>query len=315
MNNDPCLQQPIKVHKNDIINNYEVLDGIGKGGFSFAAKGLNILEQDPNKKIVTLKFVDTGRKGYTCEQIKRYTNSEITILKKINRYCGSVSCYYDSFYYGTYIVLVSKYIPGHPLDSFNEIQLDALNILWVKILLDTLYNLHYIGVTHNDIKGSNIIFDTSINRPVFIDFGLSTCTDELCKNRGTAGYKAPEINNRNSDTRAIDVFALGVTLLKIKYKRIVLAKDVADTDWILSAQRFIKKNNPMIAAFLDIDPNIRYLNFLKAKREGPHTDFKFTVPAIVNGPPLTPKKVIPIVNGPPLLKKTVRTVRKRPKSV
>lgn len=43
----------------------------------------------------------------------------------------------------------------------------------IEELKQSMSLLHKLNITHNDIKPENIIFSPSLNRLVFIDFGLS----------------------------------------------------------------------------------------------------------------------------------------------
>ncbi|GAA4425984.1 hypothetical protein GCM10023148_29200 [Actinokineospora soli] len=85
-------------------------------------------------------------------------------------------------------------------------------------LADALAYVHEMGVTHRDVKPSNILIDAD-GTPYLADFGASrlhgsdqlTGTNEMI---GTAAYLAPEqVRGTGVDPRA-DVYALGLVLLE-----------------------------------------------------------------------------------------------------
>ncbi len=83
-----------------------------------------------------------------------------------------------------------------------------------------LADVHSIGRIHRDIKPNNMKFDGEGCLRIF-DFGLSRTEDDSSTigTVGTIGYLAPELcvgqHDKVSFTGAVDVFAFGVTALKM----------------------------------------------------------------------------------------------------
>ena len=71
------------------------------------------------------------------------------------------------------------YIKGSPLaihlsdDTLNELTRQRENLQGYIFLLEGIDKLINARIVHNDIKSGNILFDTSIENPIIIDFGLS----------------------------------------------------------------------------------------------------------------------------------------------
>jgi len=71
------------------------------------------------------------------------------------------------------------YIKGNPLaihlsdDSLNDISRQKQNLQGYIFLLNGINKLIKAKIVHNDIKSGNILFDTTTQNPIIIDFGLS----------------------------------------------------------------------------------------------------------------------------------------------
>ncbi|KWU45609.1 kinase-like protein, partial [Rhodotorula sp. JG-1b] len=89
-------------------------------------------------------------------------------------------------------------------------------------LLSAVAHLHKHGISHNDIKPSNILL-SSEDRPILIDFGFAQQHEVGHPNAfisslswGTPEYLSPErAKGAVHDERLSDVFALGVTMYEI----------------------------------------------------------------------------------------------------
>lgn len=71
-----------------------------------------------------------------------------------------------------------------------------------------------------DLKLENILFDDDLNLKL-CDFGFSqTSAEPVLNNKGTSGYKSPEISNefwKGCSAISADIFALGVILFIFEF--------------------------------------------------------------------------------------------------
>ncbi|KPV73231.1 uncharacterized protein RHOBADRAFT_7226, partial [Rhodotorula graminis WP1] len=97
---------------------------------------------------------------------------------------------------------------------------------YFRQLLSAVEHLHAHGITHNDIKPSNILLshkDLALGRPILIDFGFSQRYSLSAPDRflsslswGTPEYLSPErAKGLVHDERLSDIFALGVTMYEV----------------------------------------------------------------------------------------------------
>ena len=79
-------------------------------------------------------------------------------------------------------------------------------------LIDTLELMHSKGICHLDIKPENILFDEDYNLKL-CDFGYSLNSIMVGSKKGTSGYAAPEIYEKEIYSGPMtDVFSAGVVL-------------------------------------------------------------------------------------------------------
>lgn len=117
--------------------------------------------------------------------------------------------------------LVCEYVPGQSLGEARE-SLTLTELLHVAIRVATaLSHLHERGVTHNDIKPSNILYDSATGGVTLIDFELAVHSSqpraECSGVEGSLPYLPPERTgrmNRVPDYRA-DFYSLGITLFEL----------------------------------------------------------------------------------------------------
>lgn len=84
--------------------------------------------------------------------------------------------------------------------------------------------LHEKGLIHRDIKPSNILIEKASDEAIVIDLGLATEMEgEMEKEAGTPPYRAPEQNRNHEEdlTPAVDVWALGASLLFCRTRKII----------------------------------------------------------------------------------------------
>lgn len=114
-----------------------------------------------------------------------------------------------------------EHVPGTTLEDYVDeagplSEADARTV--AAGLLDALAALRAAGVTHRDVKPSNVILrGNDLSRPVLIDFGLATNQGDRRSTRagisiGTPAYMAPEVARGDQADHLSDVFSLGLTL-------------------------------------------------------------------------------------------------------
>jgi hypothetical protein len=90
-------------------------------------------------------------------------------------------------------------------------------------LLQAVQCMHIAGVTHNDLKLSNVLLTEGAQRAVLSDFELSRADGGATTtvDGGTRAYMAPERQRGSKPTRASDMYSLGVLLLLAFYPEMI----------------------------------------------------------------------------------------------
>ncbi|WP_051450565.1 serine/threonine-protein kinase [Actinospica robiniae] len=116
--------------------------------------------------------------------------------------------------------LATEYIPAPTLDELVAAcgPLSEELVRWIAAgCIRALMDVHRAGLVHRDVKPGNILVTES--GPVLVDFGLAYASDTGHLTRsgthpGTPAFMAPEqLNQREELTSAVDVYALGATLV------------------------------------------------------------------------------------------------------
>lgn len=213
------------------IGKYTIIEKLGSGSF-----GTTYLAKESDDEIVSIKMqyikgdVESNQKR--IEQIMK----EIEILRDISKYVSVCSeyavCYRENFtiYWKNEaaICIVMEYINGENLEYYidvYELTEREKNMDIISDLIIGLDKLHKIGVTHQDIKESNIMYDIDLGKYRYIDWGLGClkkyCSQGICRGlcgkRGTLYTRPPEMKQEMKqtfpETIAHDIWSLGIVLL------------------------------------------------------------------------------------------------------
>lgn len=217
------------------IKDLKILDQLGSGSFS---KVFKILDEK-TKQYYVLKL--SSREKINKSKSKQNSlKNELIMLEKCQHIPGVPNVYkYDED--DKYIYLLEQYLPGYNLLEYIQHSVtDEYEIFSIFYsLYEILKNIHRNGICHHDMKQDNVIIDPERLVVAIIDFGLSEginlehnpnfYTDLTC---GTIDFTSPEKhavysnNVKNSyDGRKSDLYALGVTLFCMVFKRFPYSQD------------------------------------------------------------------------------------------
>jgi serine/threonine protein kinase len=117
---------------------------------------------------------------------------------------------------GTKAYIAMEYIKGKELfDVIDKNQLKPIekkNI--ITQLFEGLAKINELGISYNDLKAENILYNTETKKITFIDFGLaSNAKSHKTATGGDPGYASPEIyQNKGVTLGKSDTFSLAMLL-------------------------------------------------------------------------------------------------------
>ncbi len=192
---------------------------LGRGGFGVIFTGVW------NKNSVAVKEIDLNR-SHKVKDLFQLIKKEIEIQKSLNHI--NIVKLFDSCMKNNHLLhLVMELMDKGDLFTLLFTQEHVLDSsIQLSITKDVVAGLHYLheqGILHRDIKPENILLNQQMQAKI-ADFGFATYAHDAETDRilGTPSYQAPEIAlafvnrmNRYEYTRFTDVYALGITLLKM----------------------------------------------------------------------------------------------------
>lgn len=189
-----------------------------------------------NEKMVLKKYINYNK----YDLINQDIFAELLLLQKLNMYTTYCEKLYGLCFDEGLIYLVLEKLEKNLLqyskdERNNNFNTDQYKNVFLQ-LCEALYNVHSLGILHNDFKCQNIMVDSNENIKL-IDFGLSCFIgfgpihDIVDKYLTTANIMAP--NNPKSNrfsktskkTYATDMYSLACTMIHFilkKYYTIVL---------------------------------------------------------------------------------------------
>ena len=203
------------------MENYEILNTIGKGNFGKITKIL----RKSDKKILVWKELNYSE---LSDKEKQQIVSEVNILRELKH--PNIVKYYDRIIdkKNQKIYIIMEYCEGGDLNELikklkNEKKYISEEIIW-KIFTQVLLAVNFCHkhkegkILHRDIKPSNIFLDKDSNIKLG-DFGLSRELSNESKfaysNVGTPYYMSPEQIEENKYNEKSDIWSLGCFLYEI----------------------------------------------------------------------------------------------------
>ena len=197
--------------KGKLLDSYEVLKQLGKGGYG---------------KVYEVKNIKTGEIR-ACKHLSKLNvknlekfRREIEILKKMDH--PNIIKLYEVYESERSLYLIMEECKGgeifdriiqHIQEKKMYSEKDAA-IIFEQVMSCIAY-CHNSNICHRDLKPENLLYlnvgDEKDNRIKVIDFGLSQACDRLKTKVGTAYYVSPEILSGNY-THLCDIWSAGVIL-------------------------------------------------------------------------------------------------------
>lgn len=191
------------------LGRYRLLQRLGEGGMGVVHLGL-----DERGRAVAIKVLRDHVAGDA--DARNRLAREVSSLSRVHH--EGVAPVLDADVDGSRPYLVTKYVPGPPLDEWvrrrgplRGAELVALG----RGLSDALAAIHAAGVVHRDVKPGNVLMLDGA--PVLIDFGIAHLADEARLTvsglvMGTPGYLPPELLGGQPVSEATDWWGWAATL-------------------------------------------------------------------------------------------------------
>ncbi len=224
-----------------IIEGYKIIKEIGAGGFG------NVYLVEKGGKEFALKKLTTG--NFNPEISQRFIREALKMEELRKKYHLDYLVEVEEVLFDD-LAFVMQYIPLGSTQYFAQ----QKDLEFVHSFIQSIYQLHQIGVVHRDLKPANLrVLDS---RPVLIDFGVASWwdTNSNILPVGTKYYSPPEVvclfgeykkldAARNANKQLIeilpqnakerikyikklhDIYSLGITVGELLTGSIPLSKD------------------------------------------------------------------------------------------
>eukprot|EP01029_Cantina_marsupialis_P004278 TRINITY_DN1430_c1_g2_i1.p1 TRINITY_DN1430_c1_g2~~TRINITY_DN1430_c1_g2_i1.p1 ORF type:complete len:1159 (+),score=305.50 TRINITY_DN1430_c1_g2_i1:80-3556(+) len=189
---------------------------LGAGAFGQVYLGLH----QGTGELIAVKMVHMISHDQSSQTQFEELEQEIRLMKSLEH--PNIVKYFGSKQTTEAFEIYMEYIPGGTLRSllkkfgkFNEVLIKV----YTKQILEGLDYLHRHRVLHRDIKGANILVDSS-GICKLSDFGASRILNKITAGqqasmRGTPYWMAPEVVNQQSPGRQADIWSVGCTIIEM----------------------------------------------------------------------------------------------------
>jgi len=158
------------------------------------------------------------------ERVEQLIREEVLLISKLQH--PHIVRMYGAIQEGAHINVFVEWMPGGSLASL----LDKHGVFHEPVLLrylhQTLLGLDYLhsnGILHRDLKGANVLVDTSGHHLRIADFGAaarmmskSTVPGEFQGQlQGTIAFMAPEVLRGDNYGRSCDIWSLGCLIIEM----------------------------------------------------------------------------------------------------
>ncbi len=198
-----------------LLNRYEVIDTLGKGGMGTVFRALD----QTTGQVVALKQMKDDAANPDPLMIERFRR-EADALRKLNH--PNIVAAYDTFEHEGQRYIAMEYIDGGSLqETLNERQrLSIKQTLEIALdLADALTRAHRLQIIHRDLKPANVLLTTD-GSPRLTDFGVAHMGKQEGLTQtglaiGTPEYMAPEVLNGDTVDERADIWSFGVMLYEM----------------------------------------------------------------------------------------------------
>ncbi|MFJ9590566.1 serine/threonine-protein kinase [Streptomyces acidicola] len=223
---------------------YRLIEPIGAGGFGQVWKA-----HDPKvDRMVAVKVLREDGSADSDRQVARFAREAAVAGGLSHPHIVTVHDFGSAMHDGRlYAYLVMELLRGEPLSEVLEggrLPLPEV-VRTAACVADALGTAHEAGLTHRDIKQSNIIVRPG--KATVVDFGITKSSDarhDITTTGvmiGTPAYMAPECFNGTFDHRS-DLYSLGCVL----YEMIIGQPPFTGTSWHLINQHLNEQPAPLL---------------------------------------------------------------------
>ena len=205
----------LNILKDKISPRYDIVDFIGKGGFSTVFK----LKDKSLNRLCALKIM--SKELISEPQMVERFILEAKFYARLDH--PNIVKIYDFGTHNEIAYIIMEYIDGVELKKYitKNFPIPIEKVVAIsRDLSSVLEYIHAKGIIHRDIKPSNVMLQNSDGRAMLTDFGLAkslgttkfTATGRIL---GSPHYLSPEqARGDNVDIRT-DIYSLGITLFEL----------------------------------------------------------------------------------------------------